>query len=102
MEKPDNLIDAPLRLLFVNFLDFQAVGDVVLHFHVGPEGKVLEHHVDATLVRRNRVMRPGHLPSAYFYRAAVQRQNPGDNPKERGFPAAGGAEDTYDFAFLDA
>ena len=52
------LLDPPVRLVARHATHLQGKEEVLLHRHVGEQRVVLEHHADATLVRRDVVDRP--------------------------------------------
>ena len=80
MEQSRNLVHPSSALLFVHLLDFQAVGDIVLHLHMRPQGKILKHHIDASFFRRQVVMGAGYLLAPDAHHAFIQRQDSGNNP----------------------
>ncbi len=75
----------------------QAVADVFADRHVRPQCVVLEHHADATLVRRHLVDAP--IVEADL--AFVRRVEAGDQAQQRGLAAARRAEEGEQFPFLD-
>jgi len=85
------------ELSFACLLLAQTEGDVSLHAEVGKQRIALEHHVDRPAVRRH-----GDDVLAVEQDAAFARRlETGEHAQERGFAAAGGAEQREEFALLD-
>ena len=72
----------------------QTEGDVVKHVHVAEEGVVLEHETDFALAH----MLGGDVLAVKEDVAAVGVFQSGDDAQERGFAAAGRAEQGNEFA----
>ena len=72
----------------------QTEGDVVKHVHVAEKGVVLEHEADFTLA----YMLGGDVLPIKENLATVGVFQPGDDAQERGFAAAGRAEQGNEFA----
>ena len=75
----------------------EAVGDVVAHGHVGEHGVVLEHHAHVALVGGDVV---DHLV-VHADLAAFNGVEADDHAQQRGFAAAGRAQQREKFAGLD-
>ena len=82
---------------FRQFVLLQAEGDVLLDGHVREQGIGLEHHVDGPLVRRHagEVYPIQHdLPGGGLFK-------PGQHAQQGRFTAAGCAEQSKNFTFVD-
>ena len=77
-----------LDFLFRQFLELKAEGDVVKHVQMREKRVLLEHGVDAALMRRQVV----DLFALKIYLALLRRLKARDDPQGRCFAAAGGAE----------
>ena len=92
-----NLIDAPLDLVFRQMAVFKAEGDVLAHGHVREYGVILENHADVALVRGDIVDDPAVKGNG----AALDGVEARDHAQQRRLAAAGGAEQREELALPD-
>ena len=91
------LVHLGLDLPGGHFPGLQAVGHVFPDGEVGENRVVLEHHADVPLVG-------GHVVDPLVTKVevtALDGVEAGDHPQQRGFAAAGGAEEREEFALLN-
>jgi hypothetical protein len=89
LEGLGGLVDGGVALGLGDAGDFQPVGDVLPHGHVGVERDGLEHHRGVAVLWAHL----GHVAVAEVDRARGGRLQPGDHPQRGGLPAARGADD---------
>jgi len=81
--------------------DLQAVGDVLRHRHMWPQGIALEDHRHVAALRRHRAGRGGQHLAANHDFACRRLDEAGDQPQGRRLAAARGAEQADQLAVLD-
>ncbi len=86
-----------MRSALATPFDFQAVGHVVAHVHVGEEGVILENRIDVPLVRSES----GGFFAVDTDRAGTGLLEPGDQPQAGGLARAGWAQHGKELAVLD-
>ena len=79
-----HLVDSFIDLFFRNLPDFQRVGHISVHSHMGIEGIVLKNHSHLPLLRFHIV----HQLSVHPELAAGDLLQPGDHPERCGLTAA--------------
>ncbi len=75
-------------------------GDVLRHRQMGEQGVVLEHHADATLLRRQGKPRLGNDVAGQLDFAFVHRLETRDGAQGRGLAAAGRAKQAANVACI--
>ena len=92
MNQSQQLFDPSILLGFADASDAQRISNVLADIQVRKEREGLEHHAEITPVRRNgRDVRAldENTPGTRDFKA-------GDHPQQRGFSAAGRAEQTHE------
>ena len=102
LDDPQHVLDARLALgLRHARLEPQAVGDVLGHGHVGPEGVALEDHRHAPPLGRHDAGRRGKASLAHPDLAGLRTEESRDQTEGRRLAAPGGPEERDELAGLD-
>src|SRR4030095_14059849 len=101
MHDAEQLGNFRFDLRFRKFLEFEAVGNVLRHCHVRPDRIALKDHRHVAPLWPYQMRRGRNDLAADPNFPRVRLQEAGEQTQRRGFAAAGGTEERYEFPVTD-